>query len=51
MRRDRRQGIALYRHDDPAVETSSSALQVGYVEELSQIERKGSTIEEIQRLQ
>lgn len=50
MRRDRRQGIALYRHDDPAVETSSSALQVGYVEELSQIERKGSTIEEIQRL-
>lgn len=51
MRRDRRQGIALYRHDDPAVETSSSALQVGYVEEISRIERKGSTIDETQRLQ
>ena len=49
MRRDRRQGIALYRHDDPAVETSSSALQVGYVEEISQIERKGSSIDETQR--
>ena len=51
MRRNRCQDIALYRHGDPAVETSSSAHQVDHVEKILTIERKESITDETQRLQ